>query len=122
EPNEDIAFLAVPDGREAAKAAGATAMAGALLVTLSAPLAFLSGRAAWDMAIGPYPAEALIPALFALLSFLGCGLGAYLLLLPWAAWRRANDSLLVITNRRMVLASLSRPAGLCVPAHAILDI
>jgi hypothetical protein len=111
-PAEPIVFVTAPDPREAGRAAWPTAAAGALLLALGAPIAWLSLAAAWGAL--RYGDTALLPLILALLAVPACLMGVYLMLAPHAAMRRARDTVVLITDRR-------RPP-LALPASQILGV
>jgi hypothetical protein len=119
-PAEPIVFVTAPDPREAARAAWPTAAAGALLVALGAPIAWLSVAAAWGAL--RYGDAAVLPIALALLAVPGCLMGVYLMLAPHAAQRRARDTVVLVTDRRLVAVSLSGRPPLALPARAILGV
>ena len=117
-PAEPIIFVTAPDPREAARAAMPTAGAGALLATLGAPIAWISV----DAAVGAirFGGGATVPILLACLAVPACMMGVFLMLGPYAAHRRASDTVLLITDRRLVTISLSGRPSTALPASAIL--
>lgn len=120
-PGEEVMHFAAPDPAAAARRSWPTAAAGGLLGTLCLPIAGLSTMAAWSSLRSDWSA-ALTPALFAALSLLACLISLSLLLLPWTSWRRARDTLIAVTNRRLMLISLSSPEVISLPASAIIGV
>jgi hypothetical protein len=119
-PAEPVIFVTAPDPREAGRAAWPTAAAGGLLLALGAPIAWLSldaGLGAWRWS-GPV----LLPLIFALLAVPACLMGIYLMLAPHAAMRRARDTIVLVTDRRLVTLSMSGRPALALPASAILGV
>src|SRR3954470_6991489 len=82
-PAEPIVFVTAPDPKEAGRAAWPTAAAGALLVALGAPVAWLSVASSFGSL--RYGEAALLPIALALLAVPGCLMGVYLMLAPHAA-------------------------------------
>jgi hypothetical protein len=119
-PAEPIVFVTAPDPREAGRAAWPTAAAGALLLALGAPIAWLSLAAAWGAL--RYGDAALLPLILALLAVPACLMGIYLMLAPHAAMRRARDTVVLITDRRLVALSVSGRPPLALPASQILGV
>jgi hypothetical protein len=119
-PAEPIVFVTAPDPREAGRAAWPTAAAGALLALLGAPIAWLSLAAAWGAL--RYGDAAVVPIVLALLAVPACLMGIYLMLAPHAAERRARDTILLVTDRRLITLSVSGRSAFALPAHAILGV
>ena len=119
-PAEPIVFVTAPNPREAARAAWPTAAAGLLLAALGAPIAWFSVAAAWGSWRWGDPA--VLPTLFALIAAPACLMGLYLLALPRAAARRARDTVILVTDRRLVTLSISSQAVATLPARAILGV
>jgi len=119
-PAEPIIFVTAPDPAEAARAAWPTAAAGLLLFVLGAPIAWLSLDAAWGAF--RYGEAALLPMVLALLAIPGCLMGVFLMLAPRAAQRRARDTILLVTDRRLVTLSVTGRPPFALPARAILGV
>lgn len=119
-PAEPIVFVTAPDPGEAARIAWPTAAAGLLLTLLGAPIAWLSIAAAWGA--WRYGEAAFLPIVLAVLAIPACLMGVYLMLAPHAAQRRARDTVLLVTDRRLVAVSLSGRAPLALPASKILGV
>jgi hypothetical protein len=119
-PAEPIVFVTSPDARESARAALPTLAAGALIAGLSAPIAWACFHAAWvAFSNSGSPAMALVFGCFALPTFL---LGLYLMLAPLAAYRKAQDSVMLVTDRRLVTISVKGGVVQALPARAILGV
>lgn len=119
-PAEPVIFVTAPDPREAGRAAWPTAAAGALLFVLGAPIAWLSLSAAWGAL--RWGEGALLPIVLALIAVPACLMGAYLMLAPLAAMRRARDTIVLVTDRRLVTLSLSGRPHATLPAASILGV
>ncbi|MDQ0396356.1 hypothetical protein [Labrys monachus] len=119
-PAEPIVFVTSPDPREAARGAMPTLAAGALIAGLSAPIAWVCFHAVWQAATGG--ASLILPLLFGSVALPAFLLGLYLVLAPWAAYRRAQDSVLLITDRRLLMLSVRTGAAEALPARAILGV
>ena len=119
-PAEPIIFVTSPDPRESARAALPTLAAGALIAGLSAPIAWACFHAAWQaFTDGGSPVLALIFGSFALPT---CILGLYLMLAPLAAYRKAQDTVMLVTDRRLVTISVKSGVAQALPARAILGV
>jgi hypothetical protein len=119
-PAEPVIYVTAPDPREAGRAAWPTAAAGALLLALGAPIAFLSIDASWGALVwGEAP---MLPILLVILAIPACLMGIYLMLAPHAARRRARDAVILITDRRLVTLSISGRPPMALPASAILGV
>ncbi|MET0481559.1 MAG: hypothetical protein ABWZ27_01435 [Aestuariivirgaceae bacterium] len=119
-PAEPVIFVTAPDPGEAGRAAWPTAAAGGLLFVLGAPIAWLSLSAAWGAL--RWGEGALLPIVLALIAVPACLMGAYLMLAPLAAVRRARDMIVLVTDRRLVTISLSGRPATALPAAAILGV
>ncbi len=119
-PAEPILFVTVPNAREAARAAWPTAAAGGLLAFLGAPIAFMSIDVVWNAF--RYGDLALMPLLLALISLPASLLGIYLLMSPAAAERRARDTVILVTDRRLLTLSIRTGISTQLPARAILGV
>jgi hypothetical protein len=119
-PAEPVVFVTAPEPSEAARAAWPTAAAGGLLFLLGAPIAWLSIVAAW--AALRWGEAAILPIVLAILAVPACLMGTYLMLAPHAAWRRARDTVILVTDRRLVALSVSGRPGIALPAGAILGV
>jgi len=119
-PAEPIIFVTTPDPRETARAALPTAGAGALLAALGTPIAWIS----MDAAVGAvrYGGGAAVPVLLACLAVPACMMGVFLMLAPYAAHKRARDTVVLVTDRRLLTISLSGRASTALPASAILGV
>lgn len=119
-PAEPIMFVTALAPDEAARAAWPTAAAGALLALLGAPIAWMSGQAAWGAwQFGDTP---VLPAILAVLAIPACLMGLYLMLAPRAAARRARDTIVLITDRRLVTLSVHSGRVQALPGRAILGV
>jgi hypothetical protein len=119
-PAEPIIFVTSPDAVEAARAAFPTAGAGALLALLGTPIAWIS----LDATVGAirYGGSAMAPLLLACLAVPACLMGIFLMLAPYSAHRRARDTVVLVTDRRLVTLSLSGRPSTALPASAILGV
>jgi hypothetical protein len=119
-PAEPIVFVTTPDPREAARAAWPTAVAGALLAVLGAPLAWVALEASFvGFRSGEVPIVALLFALAMVPAFL---MGVYLMLAPRAAARKARDTVILVTDRRLLTISIAKRSATDLPARAILGV
>ncbi|MDQ0467536.1 hypothetical protein [Labrys wisconsinensis] len=119
-PAEPIVFVTTPDPREAGRAAWPTAAAGALLAVLAAPIAFIALQAIWDSM--RYGGALSFPIVMALIAVPVVLMGCYLMLTPHAAERRARDTVILVTDRRLMTLSLSGKPARALPANAILGV
>lgn len=119
-PAEPIIFVTAPDPREAARAAWPTAAAGGLLAVLGAPIAWISVDATWGALRWSGPA--IMPVVFALIAVPACLMGVYLMLAPRAARRRAEDTVVLVTDRRLVTLSIRGRPSTALSADAILGV
>src|SRR4051794_2014155 len=119
-PAEPIIFVTAPDPREAARGAWPTAAAGGLLAVLGAPIAFLALQAVWNSLW--YGGALSFPIARALTAFPAVLMGFYLMLAPHAAQRRARDTVILITDRRLMTISLSGKPMRTLPAGVILGV
>jgi hypothetical protein len=119
-PAEPIIFVTMPDPVEAARAAWPTAAAGALLAALGAPLAWVAIDASLiALRSGGIPWMAL---LFALITVPACLMGVFLMLAPRAAAKKARDTVILVTDRRLLTISVRTRAATDLPARAILGV
>jgi len=119
-PAEPIVFVTSPDPREAGRGAMPTLAAGALIAGLSAPIAWVCFHAVWQAATDR--ASPLVPLLFGCMALPAFVLGVYLIMAPWAAYRRAQDCVLLVTDRRLVMISIRSGTAEALPARAILGV
>jgi hypothetical protein len=119
-PAEPIVFVTSPDPREAAREAASTCAAGALIAGLSLPIAWICFHAAWQAATGG--SDLVLPLLFGCLALPAAVLGVYLILAPWAAYSRAQDTVILITDRRLLMISVKSGVADALPARAILGV
>lgn len=127
-PAEPITFVTAPDPAEAARAAWPTAAAGALLAGLGAPIAWIALDAEWNAwgwtgaLLTPSLLSQALPLALAVIAVPACLMGFYLMLMPRAAARRARDTVILVTDRRLVTLSVSGGTAATLPAHAILGV
>jgi len=119
-PAEPIIFVTTPDPDEAARAAWPTAAAGALLAVLGAPLAWIAIEASWASLHGG--SISVVALLFTLVMVPACLMGIYLMLAPHAAARKARDTVILVTDRRLLTISIKTRAATDLPARAILGV
>jgi hypothetical protein len=119
-PAEPIIFVTMPDPDEAARAAWPTAAAGSLLAVLGAPLAWVAIDASLiALRSGGIP---WLPLLFALIMVPACLMGIYLMLAPRAAAKKARDTVILVTDRRLLTISIRTRTATDLPARAILGV
>jgi len=119
-PAEPIVFVTMPDPREAARAAWPTAAAGTLLALLGTPLAWVAieasvvGLGSGDISV--------LALLFALITVPACLMGIYLMLAPRAAAIKARDTVILVTDRRLLTLSVRHRTATDLPARAIIGV
>ncbi|CAM5776103.1 hypothetical protein LMIY3S_05358 [Labrys miyagiensis] len=119
-PAEPIIFVTSPDPREAARNAISTFGAGTLITVLSLPIAWACLSAAWQ-AIA-HGGSLVLPLLFSLLALPASIFGVYLISAPYAAYLRAKDRVVLITDRRLVLISIRNGVEETLSARSILGV
>ncbi|MDZ5452680.1 hypothetical protein [Labrys sp. ZIDIC5] len=119
-PAEPIVYVTAPDPREAARNALPTLGAGVLLAVLSLPIAWACLSAVWQAIHNG--GSLILPALFSLLAVPAFLFGLYLVCAPWAAYRRAKDRVVLITDRRLVLISIRSGVEEALSGRAILGV
>ncbi|MGJ4858837.1 hypothetical protein AB4037_21720 [Labrys sp. KB_33_2] len=119
-PAEPIVYVTAPDPREAARNALPTLGAGVLLAVLSLPIAWACLVAVWQAVHSG--GSLILPALFSLLAVPAFLFGLYLTCAPWAAYRRAKDRVVLITDRRLVLISIRSGIEEVLSGRAILGV
>jgi hypothetical protein len=119
-PAEPIIFVTSPDPREAARETLSTFGAGALITVLSLPIAWACLSAAWQAAVNG--GSLVLPALFSLLALPACIFGVFLISAPYAAYLRARDRVVLITDRRLMLISIRNGVEETLSARAILGV
>jgi len=91
-----------------------------LLAVLGAPIAFLALQAVWNSLW--YGGALSFPIAMALIAVPAVLMGFYLMLAPHAAQRRARDTVILITDRRLMTISLSGKPIRTLPASVILGV
>jgi hypothetical protein len=119
-PAEPIVFVTTPDPREAARNAVPTLGAGALITVLSLPIAWACLSAAWQAVANG--GSLVLPLLFSLLALPASIFGIYLVSAPWAAYLRARDRVVLITDRRLMLISIRNGVEETLSARSILGV
>jgi hypothetical protein len=119
-PAEPIIFVTSPDPREAARNAVPTLGAGSLITVLSLPIAWACLSAAWQAIANG--GSLILPLLFSLLALPACIFGVYLVSAPWAAYVRAKDRVVLITDRRLMLISIRNGIEETLSARSILGV